>query len=37
MAARELGISLKFEGSGVDEIGIVESIDGDDAPNISAR
>ena len=34
-SAKELGISLRFEGSGLDEIGIVESIDGDDAPKIS--
>ena len=33
-SAKELGIILRFEGSDVDEIGIVESIDGDDAPNI---
>ena len=32
-SAKELGISLRFEGSGLDEIGIVESIDGDNAPN----
>jgi GDPmannose 4,6-dehydratase len=30
----ELGIKLRFEGSGVDEIGIVESVGGVDAPNI---
>ena len=34
-SAKELGISLRFKGSGVDEIGIVESIVGDDAPNIA--
>jgi len=34
-SAKELGISLRFEGSGVDEVGIVESIEGDDAPNIN--
>ena len=34
-SAKELGISLRFEGSGLDEIGIVESIDGDDAPNVN--
>ena len=33
-SAKELGITLRFEGSGVNEVGIVESIDGDDAPNI---
>ncbi len=32
MAARELGISLRFEGKGVDEIGMVEKIEGDKAP-----
>ena len=30
-----MGISLRFEGSGIDEVGIVESIDGDEAPNIN--
>lgn len=34
-SAKELGISLRFEGSGVDEVGIVESVEGDDAPNIN--
>ncbi len=34
-SAKELGISLRFEGSGIDEVGIVESIDGDEAPNIN--
>ena len=34
-SAKELGISLRFDGSGVDEIGIVESIEGDNAPNIN--
>ena len=29
MSAKELGITLKFEGNGVDEMGIVENIDGD--------
>jgi GDPmannose 4,6-dehydratase len=33
-SARELGIILKFQGSGIDEIGIVESIIGDNAPNV---
>ena len=33
-SAMELGIKLRFEGSGVDEIGIVESVGGVDAPNI---
>lgn len=34
-SARELGIGLRFEGSGLDERGIVESVVGDDAPNIN--
>ncbi|MGE0350784.1 GDP-mannose 4,6-dehydratase [Hydrogenophaga sp.] len=32
MAARELGITLRFEGDGVSERGIVQSIEGDKAP-----
>jgi len=32
MTAKELGITLRFEGSGLDEKGIVESINGDKAP-----
>ena len=35
-SAKELGISLRFEGSGFDEIGIVDSIEGDNAPNVKA-
>ena len=31
-SAEHLGITLHFEGSGVDEVGIVESISGDSAP-----
>ena len=31
-SAKHLGITLRFEGSGVDEVGIVESIPGDSAP-----
>jgi GDPmannose 4,6-dehydratase len=31
-SALELGISIRFEGEGLDEVGIVESIKGDDAP-----
>jgi len=31
-AALELGIAIRFEGNGLDEVGIVESIEGDDAP-----
>ena len=33
-SAKELGINIKFKGSGLDEVGVVESIEGDDAPNI---
>jgi len=35
MAAAELGITLRFEGSGVNEVGIVASIDGDKAPALA--
>jgi GDPmannose 4,6-dehydratase len=31
-SAEELGVTLRFEGSGVDEVGIVESVRGDNAP-----
>ncbi|WP_339868289.1 GDP-mannose 4,6-dehydratase [Pseudohongiella nitratireducens] len=31
-SAEELGISLRFEGGGVDEIGVVDAISGDSAP-----
>lgn len=34
-SARHLGITLRFEGEGVDEIGIVDAITGDDAPAVS--
>ena len=33
--AAELGIRIRFEGAGVDEIGIVDAIEGDDAPALS--
>ena len=33
-SASELGINIRFEGDGLDEVGIVESINGDDAPGI---
>jgi len=33
-SAEELGISLKFEGHGVDEIGIIEAITGNKAPSL---
>lgn len=31
-SAKELGVTLRFEGKGVDEVAIVEKIDGDNAP-----
>lgn len=31
-SAKELGITLCFEGTGVDEVGIIEAIEGDNAP-----
>ena len=31
-SAKELGITLRFEGTGVDEIGVVEHIEGNKAP-----
>ena len=34
-SARELGIILQFEGEGVDEVAIVEALEGDDTPNIN--
>lgn len=34
-AAQELGITLRFEGEGVEEKGIVQSITGDNAPGVS--
>ena len=33
--AAELGIKIRFEGTGVDEIGIVEAIEGEDVPALS--
>ncbi|MBT42236.1 MAG: GDP-mannose 4,6-dehydratase [Idiomarina sp.] len=33
-SAKELGITLRFEGEGVDEQGIVAAVEGDDAPNV---
>ncbi|SHL46554.1 GDPmannose 4,6-dehydratase [Roseovarius marisflavi] len=33
-SARELGITLRFEGTGVNEVGIVDTVTGDDAPEI---
>jgi GDPmannose 4,6-dehydratase len=35
MSAGELGITLRFEGEGVEEVGIVEAIEGDDAPGVA--
>ena len=34
MAASELGITLRFEGEGVEEKGIVDAVDGEDAPAV---
>lgn len=34
-SAKELGITLRFEGEGVDEQGIVEAVEGDDAPSVN--
>ncbi len=34
--ASELGIKIRFEGNGVDEVGIVESVTGKDSPGVSA-
>jgi GDPmannose 4,6-dehydratase len=34
LSARELGVSLRFEGEGVDEVGIVEAVEGDSAPAV---
>ncbi|MFP6844256.1 MAG: GDP-mannose 4,6-dehydratase [Thalassolituus sp.] len=36
MSAQELGITLRFEGEGVDEVAIVESITGDNADALKA-
>jgi len=33
-SAAELGITLEFQGTGVDEVGIVRKVEGDDAPEI---
>jgi GDPmannose 4,6-dehydratase len=35
-AAQDLGINLRFEGSGVHEVGVVESVEGDKAPTVRA-
>jgi GDPmannose 4,6-dehydratase len=34
-SAKELGITLRFEGKDVDEVGIVESVEGDRAPAVT--
>ncbi|MBA6414062.1 GDP-mannose 4,6-dehydratase [Parahaliea sp. F7430] len=34
-SAQELGITLRFEGEGIDEVGIVEKIEGDNAPALN--
>jgi len=34
-SAKRLGISLKFEGRGVDEVGVVDSVTGESAPAVS--
>lgn len=36
-SALELGITINFEGEVLDEIGIVKSIKGDDAPALKVR
>ncbi|MFD0859922.1 GDP-mannose 4,6-dehydratase [Roseovarius aquimarinus] len=33
-AAEDLGITLAFEGKGVDEVAVVERVEGDDAPHV---
>lgn len=35
-SAAHLGITLRFEGEGVEEIGVVEAVTGDDAPSVAA-
>ena len=35
-SAQELGITLKFEGEGVEEIGIVEAVEGSEAPAVKS-
>jgi GDPmannose 4,6-dehydratase len=34
MAAKELGITLAFEGTGIDEKAVVQTVDGDKAPAV---
>jgi len=35
MSAKELGVSIRWDGGGVEEIGYVDSIEGANAPNLS--
>ena len=35
LSANELGLDIEFTGSGLEEVGVVKSIKGDDAPAIS--
>jgi GDPmannose 4,6-dehydratase len=35
-SAAHLGITLRFEGEGVDEVGIVDAVSGDNAPSVAA-
>jgi GDPmannose 4,6-dehydratase len=35
LSAAELGVKLRFYGEGLDEIGVVDSVDGDKAPSIN--
>ncbi len=35
LSAQEIGVSLEFKGAGVDEVGMVSSVNGDMAPFIS--
>lgn len=35
-SAQHLGITLRFEGHGVDEVGVVEAVTGGDAPQVAA-
>jgi GDPmannose 4,6-dehydratase len=34
-SAQELGITLRFEGQGVDEVAVIDSLEGDDAPALN--
>jgi len=33
-SAKELGIEIEFIGTGIDEVGVIKSIEGEDAPNL---